>query len=67
MAKNPPAAADSDSSLDIFIQNAKPSKDKESNWLPAPKSAFCVTMRLYWPKEEFLNGSWKIPPIKVAS
>ncbi len=55
-----------DSSLDIYVQNAMPSKDKEPNWLPAPKGAFSITMRLYWPKESFLNGNWKIPPVKVV-
>ncbi|HNP22697.1 MAG TPA: DUF1254 domain-containing protein [Panacibacter sp.] len=55
-----------DSSVDIYIQNEPPSKDKESNWLPAPKGSFTLTMRLYWPKESFLNGSWKIPAVKVV-
>lgn len=53
-----------DGSLDIFIQNEAPSKEKQSNWLPSPTGAFSVTMRLYWPKEEFLNGTWKIPAVK---
>lgn len=56
-----------DGSLDIYIQHERPSKDKEPNWLPAPSGAFSVTMRLYWPKEEFLNGTWKIPGIKAGS
>ena len=37
-----------DGSLDIYIQNASPGKDKESNWLPSPgKGLLGVTMRLY--------------------
>ena len=56
----------SESSLDIYIQNEKPSKEKESNWLPSPTGPFSITMRLYWPKEEFLNGAWKIPPVTVV-
>ena len=56
-----------DGSLDIYIQNENPGKDKVSNWLPAPKEGFSLTMRIYWPKEEFLNGSWKIPPVKVVN
>jgi hypothetical protein len=55
-----------DGSLDLYIQNERPEKDKESNWLPAGKEGFSLTMRLYWPKDEFLNGSWKIPPVKVV-
>jgi DNA sulfur modification protein DndE len=56
-----------DGSLDIYIQNERPAKVKESNWLPAAKEGFSLTMRLYWPKEEFLNGSWKIPPVEVVN
>jgi hypothetical protein len=55
-----------DGSLDIYIQNERPGKEKESNWLPSAKEGFSLTMRLYHPKEEFLNGTWKIPPIKVV-
>ncbi len=55
-----------DGSLDIYIQNERPSKDIESNWLPAPKGPFSVTMRLYWPKESYLNGTWNIPPIRAV-
>lgn len=55
-----------DGSLDIYIQNKNPGKDKESNWLPASKDDFSLTMRLYWPKDDFLNGSWKIPAVKAV-
>lgn len=55
-----------DGSLDIYIQNERPVLEKESNWLPAPKEDFSITMRLYHPKEEFLNGTWKIPPVEVT-
>lgn len=55
-----------DGSLDIYIQRENPGKDKESNWLPADKDAFSLTMRLYWPKEQFLDGSWKVPSVTVV-
>jgi hypothetical protein len=32
-------------------------KDKESNWLPAPKGERHPAMRLYWPKKEVLDGT----------
>src|SRR5262245_55964875 len=39
-----------DGSLDLYIQSDSPGKDKESNWLPAPKAApFAATMRIYAP------------------
>lgn len=53
-----------DGSVDIYIQNISPGKDKESNWLPAPSGDFNLCMRVYYPKEEMINGSWKITPVK---
>lgn len=56
-----------DGSLDLFIQNESPGKDKESNWLPAPKGEFVLMMRLYWPKEKdpsILDGTWKPPAVQ---
>jgi hypothetical protein len=52
-----------DGSLDIYFQNESPGKDREANWLPAPKAAFNLTMRLYGPKSEVLTGKWSPPPV----
>ena len=57
---------DADGGLTLYIQNESPGKDKEANWLPAPKGTFWMAMRLYWPKEEALNGKWSAPPLKRA-
>jgi hypothetical protein len=62
--------ANADGSVDLFIQNESPGKDKESNWLPAPKDDFILMLRMYWPKEKspsILDGTWKIPEVKEAS
>ena len=59
-----------DGSVDVYIQNESPGKDKEANWLPAPKDKFILMLRLYWPKEKppsIIDGSWKIPPVKQAA
>jgi hypothetical protein len=56
-----------DGSLDIYIQYDSPGKDKESNWLPAPQGEFNVSMRIYWPKESVLNGTWNPPAITSVS
>ena len=53
-----------DGSLTLYLQNESPGKEKESNWLPAPKDCFSLFMRLYWPKKEILDGSW-LPPAVV--
>jgi hypothetical protein len=53
-----------DGSLTLYVQHESPGKDKESNWLPAPKDDFNLFMRLYWPKKEIIDGSWKPPAVK---
>lgn len=53
-----------DGSLDIYLQNLPPSSSKEANWLPAPAGGFNLLLRLYEPKKEALNGTWKPPVVK---
>jgi hypothetical protein len=58
-----PFKYDPDGSLSLYVQNESPGKDKEANWLPAPKAPFNLTMRLYAPKAEALIGKWNPPPV----
>jgi hypothetical protein len=54
-----------DGSLELYLQRESPGETKESNWLPTPASGkFVVAMRLYWPKEEALEGRWQPPAIR---
>jgi hypothetical protein len=55
---------DPDGGLTLYIQHDSPGGDKESNWLPAPAGPFQVTMRLYLPEPEVLDGTWKTPPLE---
>ena len=57
----PSLVPDPDGGYTIYVQNASPGIDKESNWLPAPKGPFQMVLRLYWPKPDALNGTWKAP------
>ena len=59
--------ANTDGSVDLYIQHQSPGKARESNWLPAPKDKFILMLRLYWPKENdpsIIDGIWKIPGVK---
>jgi hypothetical protein len=58
-----PFKYNADGSLDLYFQNESPGGGKEANWLPAPKGAFNLTMRLYAPKGDALTGKWNPPPV----
>src|SRR5262245_26874420 len=51
---------DADGSLTIYIQSDPPGADKARNWLPAPKAgAFKLALRLYVPRKQVADGTWK--------
>ncbi|MFA7306591.1 MAG: DUF1254 domain-containing protein, partial [Hyphomicrobium sp.] len=52
-----------DGSLDLYFQNESPGAESETNWLPAPKGSFNLTMRLYAPRSDALTGKWNPPPV----
>jgi hypothetical protein len=60
----PDLKKDADGGLTLYVQHDSPGDDKESNWLPAPNGPFLMVMRLYWPKPEVLDGTWKQPPLE---
>ncbi len=53
-----------DGSLDLYIQAQGPGPGQESNWLPSGSGPFNLTIRLYWPKEAILNGTWRPPALE---
>ncbi|MDW5562984.1 MAG: DUF1214 domain-containing protein [Methanomassiliicoccus sp.] len=55
-----------DGSLDIYIQQTSPGAEKESNWLPAPSGGFMFILRMYWPQDSALNGSWVPPAVQTV-
>jgi hypothetical protein len=56
-----------DGSLDLYLQHESPGSDQESNWLPSPaQGKLGVTMRLYAPKAEALDGRWNPAAIRQA-
>jgi hypothetical protein len=56
----------SDGSLDLFIQSDTP-PGHVRNWLPAPAGPFSLTMRLYLPKPQILNGACNVPPVQCTT
>jgi hypothetical protein len=60
----PDLKRDADGGITIYVQNESLGKDKEANWLPAPKGPFFSVLRLYWPKPEAVSGKWKAPPLQ---
>jgi hypothetical protein len=62
----PEMKKDADGGLTIYIQNESPGKELQANWLPAPKGPFAMYMRLYWPKESALDGSWMQPKLEIV-
>jgi hypothetical protein len=56
-----------DGSLTLYVQKNSPGTDKKANWLPAPGGPFYCIMRVYMPKPEALNGTWKAPLMKKTN
>ena len=59
----------SDGSLTVYLQADNPGKDKEANWLPAPRGPFLVILGTYAPGEALIeslsNPEAYVPPPAV--
>jgi hypothetical protein len=53
-----------DRSTDLYIQNDVPDGHRQANWLPAPDGEFILMLRLYWPRDEAVDGTWAPPPVR---
>jgi hypothetical protein len=67
LVKNP------DGSLDIFLQDTPP-QTMQSNWLPIPAfqtddptDSFNLTLRIFWPDQSVLDGTWTPPTLSRTS
>jgi hypothetical protein len=54
-----------DGSLDLYIQQNPPAPQASANWLPAPRRGpFSMTLRLYWPARDVIEGRWSPPLVR---
>ncbi len=51
-------------SLTISVQRDEPeTAGGRANWLPSPEGPLYLVMRIYWPEDAALDGTWELPPI----
>jgi len=60
----PQLAKNADGSVTIYLQKDSPGKQREANWLPAPDGPPFIVMRIYWPKQAALDGTWQPPAVQ---
>ena len=54
-----------DGSLTIHIQRERPeSAAGQANWLPSPEGTFYLALRIYWPEQAALDGTWQPPAVE---
>ena len=57
-------AAEADGSIVIYLQQKKPGRKQQANWLPTPALGyFFLVLRLYDPEQIVLNADWHLPKI----
>jgi len=50
--------------MTITIQHEQPQEAAEqASRMPAPEGPFYLVMRIHWPEQAALNGSWSPPPV----
>ncbi|KAB2922162.1 MAG: DUF1254 domain-containing protein [Dechloromonas sp.] len=59
-----PLKLETDGSAIVHIQSFSPGAAWEGNWLPAPKGAFALVLRIFGPQPEALEGVWTPPSVE---
>jgi hypothetical protein len=55
---------DVDGMATLYVQHESPGPDKQLNWLPVPQDDFTLALRLYWPRKQIIDGTWRMPAIQ---
>lgn len=59
-----PLVYNADGSLDLYVGQSPPdAATLKPNWLPTAADPFNLTLRVYLPKREVLDGRWTPPPV----
>jgi len=59
---------DDDGSLTISIQRTEPTDaEARANWLPSASGKFYLALRMYWPEQDALDGTWLAPGVVRTS
>jgi len=59
---------DDEGALTISIQRTEPTDPKaRANWLPSPSGKFYLALRMYWPEQDALDGTWLAPGVVRTS
>jgi hypothetical protein len=65
--RTPGLVRGADGSLDVWMQREDPGPERRANWLPTPQGKpFTVILRAYLPKDELLQGSYRLPGLEVG-
>ncbi len=62
--RTPGLIRESDGAIQVAVGTGPPPQGTAANWLPAPGSAFYLMLRLYLPRPEALDGTWKPPVVQ---
>jgi hypothetical protein len=64
--QRPGTVVDPDGSLTLMFSVSRPAAVPQANWLPAPDGKFRLGVRVYYPDQAIINGSW-VPPAALDS
>ncbi len=61
--RTPSLSHNADDSVDLYIGHAAP-RGHQGNWLPAPAGPFLLTLRMYLPGAQVIDGRYRLPPVR---